>query len=609
MATQVKIEPFNRLITHIGNDLLEDDIASLKMLLRGPKFERGILEGAAKGLELIELLVSKETVSKSDVSYLTKLLTEIGRIDLARKVEEYDEFGDETSILDAVQAGKINGVKKILSRQKNSLDKDQRDSDGCTVLHIAVKHNDIDIARSLIDAGFDINATDEREWTVLRHAVYRSNLDMIRLLVDSKVDIASDPYGDVIDLAVGKSSLQLEMCQELLRGGSDIMYTDEEGTNILNHAICSQSPLEVIELCIKRGCDVNNHNRYNDTPLYNTSSDLSMTEESKLKVSKMLVEAGCDVNAKCQQGRTVLIRTVMNDHPELFKYLISLENIDPNIADEDGDNALHEAAKCRSPKYLELIIESGKVSNLDELNDSGYAALHLAVLYYGKSAIPKLDTLFTAGCDVSVQNKTGKTILHVLCVVGNLPESLRCEILEHLLQNEKVKSIVNNKDQDEFTALHYAVKEMHPGLVKILLQNKARVNISNKFGQTVLDLPASRDASINHMLKLEKHRIEESVTYVDAVTFLQKLNHTITKDDIFEKKSEALDHILKLKDLIEDHISTEGGGLDMLMPPEDRELIRSNYATLGDEIEPGSLLSHLLQLGVLTPDLKDEIEA
>ncbi|KAF2682487.1 ankyrin, partial [Lentithecium fluviatile CBS 122367] len=78
------------------------------------------------------------------------------------------------------------------------------DADGKTALHLVAKHNDIVVAKHLIDRGADVNAPrkwpttaafEKRPaktswlWTPLHYATKRDDGDMIQLLIDADANI------------------------------------------------------------------------------------------------------------------------------------------------------------------------------------------------------------------------------------------------------------------------------------------------------------------------------------------------------------------------------------------------------------------------------------
>ena len=80
-------------------------------------------------------------------------------------------------------------------------------------LIMAVKSNKSIKVKTLINAGLDVNCTDNMEWTPLLWAVYMKNTTMIKMLIDAGADMHYKAYHyikgtkdlvDFYDLAVAK---------------------------------------------------------------------------------------------------------------------------------------------------------------------------------------------------------------------------------------------------------------------------------------------------------------------------------------------------------------------------------------------------------------------
>ncbi|WP_334095089.1 ankyrin repeat domain-containing protein [Helicobacter typhlonius] len=99
---------------------------------------------------------------------------------------------------------------------------------------------------------------------------------------------------------------------------------------------------------------------------------------------------------------------------EIVQFLLEL-GADPNIKDSEGENMLHKAIGNEEQKLANLIIQSGKIKDMnariDKYKDATYyddTALNIAVSSLYSSTV-KL--LLEAGADASAINRLGKTPL------------------------------------------------------------------------------------------------------------------------------------------------------------------------------------------------------
>ena len=69
-------------------------------------------------------------------------------------------------------------------------------SDGDNALHVIVGWGDLAAAKTLIEAGIDINKAGDLGYTPLHLACMKGNLEMVRLLIDGGADLFALSEGD-----------------------------------------------------------------------------------------------------------------------------------------------------------------------------------------------------------------------------------------------------------------------------------------------------------------------------------------------------------------------------------------------------------------------------
>ncbi len=101
-------------------------------------------------------------------------------------------------------AVKLNEIKLCKLLCKLGVIIDLADELGTTPLHQAVSENKIQIVKTLITAGADVNLGAEQDQTPLHLAVINGNLDIVKYLVNNKADIClvDEKNFDSIDYAV-----------------------------------------------------------------------------------------------------------------------------------------------------------------------------------------------------------------------------------------------------------------------------------------------------------------------------------------------------------------------------------------------------------------------
>lgn len=278
------------------------------------------------------------------------------------------------------------------------------------------------------------------------------------------------------------------------------------------------------------GVDVNSENNNGDTPLMHCARKgmiidelVELTSRENLKriyrdgetiltaylkskrtypeVIEVLCERGADVNKKNAQGKTPL--------------QISLErNEKLRKAIKSGELKNLSEAKKNYSKFdtTYILLEYG--ADVKNVLVEGLTVLSYKILNAEYGDLEKIKRLIEKPeCDLLFgTDKRGNTPLHniMFCqeIVGDL-------LVADIIKNVDIDA-PNNKGE---TALHLAIQEKKsPKFVKMLIENKANINIKNNNGKTPMDL--AQESGIREYIELLEARIKERIC---ASTSIKKM--------------------------------------------------------------------------------------
>ncbi|MFZ0915507.1 MAG: ankyrin repeat domain-containing protein [Candidatus Udaeobacter sp.] len=138
-----------------------------------------------------------------------------------------------------------------------------------------------------------------------------------------------------------------------------------------------------------------------------------------------------------------------------------------NAADSKGRTVLARAERSGKKELVEFLLEKGATEDIFAAAIVGHTDKVAALLKQD----PKL---------INARDGDGKTALHWAALYG------QTKVMELLLAN---KADVNSLDEDGFTPLHWAATFNQSDAVKLLLANKANMNLKvQKYGWTPLRL-------------------------------------------------------------------------------------------------------------------------
>ncbi len=325
---------------------------------------------------------------------------------------------DETPLHLAVQIPYIDMVELLL---ENGANPHQLNIAGDTPLHLACTHtNNPRMFEILLRYGANENIPNSAGETAsyliqshpnpqLRNILVetRRQIDSERISIDSlsrQRNISDNVMGFRVKKYLRKTGGKKKM--KLIGGTPDddllqaVIDNDYAGEGFyVNDAL-----LDKLRIAIESGANVNIQTSRGYSPLiFLAKSDVT---EPNIEMVDLLLRNGANPNLQDRGGETALHWASARGFLEMVEKLLESENIDINITNIDGRNALHsifdDEEEIFNPDNVEpimkLLIEKG--ININETDDSGKTALHLAAEQNRGVAI---GVLLRAGADENIK--------------------------------------------------------------------------------------------------------------------------------------------------------------------------------------------------------------
>ncbi|KAG5888861.1 hypothetical protein JTB14_031419 [Gonioctena quinquepunctata] len=240
-----------------------------------------------------------------------------------------------------------------------------------------------------------------------------------------------------------------------------ISFYDSEG-NVPLHSAVHGGDIKAVEICIKSGAKISIQQQDLSTPVHLACAQGAM-EIVKL-MFKMQPEEKIPCLQSCDiQKMTPIHCAAMFDHPEIVEYLVS-EGADINIMDKER----------RSPLLL--------------------AAL--------RGCWRTVHTLIRLGANINSKDVNKRNVLHLVVMNGGRLEKFAAEAQT----KESLLQLLNEKDMNGCSPLHYASREGHIRSLENLIRLGACINLKNNNNESPLHFAAryGRYNTVKQLLDCEK---------------------------------------------------------------------------------------------------------
>mmetsp|Transcript_133037 Transcript_133037/g.335948 ORF Transcript_133037/g.335948 Transcript_133037/m.335948 type:complete len:364 (+) Transcript_133037:1-1092(+) len=291
------------------------------------------------------------------------------------------------------------------------------------------------------------------------------------------------------------------ICKHLIKAGAKVDALDTDGCTALHITVCNSQDIprtggheETVAVLLAAEADMNLPNHAGITPLQEAehpgivdllrkaASAADTKRKKRLQRANTVHPTGRSIRSAATlfMGMVELERSVKGQNQQ--KQVLERNNTNTRKRlegrdREDGDNALHTAAKHGKVEIVHLLCQD-MISDIDKLNSQDMTALYIAA---NLGRVEHVNVLLDAGADFDFPCTDGKTPLNAAAWQGHLEVvSLLCSI----------GADTNEPDDRGLTPLHSAAAKGYVISCKAVVSANADLTAITATGRTALHVAA-----------------------------------------------------------------------------------------------------------------------
>ena len=219
---------------------------------------------AASSPNLLKVVSPNEqTQSKSPRKRNSINIPETSWAKNSKELSKEERENKMIAIFAAIDRNDLYCMKKIIDNDKSLIF--LRSNQDETLLHMAMRRENIEMAKYLISNGLDVNSLNKYGSTPIFNSIYQGDFNGIEFLLMHGADLQAKNYNGNTPLHWAVDCHKPKVCSFLISKGANIDAQNNNGETPLFIA-CEQGLLEITKILLDHDADITLSNLSNETP-------------------------------------------------------------------------------------------------------------------------------------------------------------------------------------------------------------------------------------------------------------------------------------------------------------------------------------------------------
>eukprot|EP00833_Pecoramyces_ruminatium_P018011 jgi/Orpsp1_1/1192043/evm.model.d7180000090145.2 len=533
-------------------------------------------------LDLLKILISRDAIKNIKEENNLIFLKEAIIFDNEKIIKyliknKFKVYNINNEIIEIIICNNRLNILKILI--PGYLNINNEDIDGNTALIYAIKYQNFEIIKYLVDNGADMNVVNKKI-NVIYHLINNNNIDILKYLVDNNLNInKKDQYGQTL-LGYSISLKNEQIINFLIQHNADFsgisnkieildLITKNNNLNLINFIvfnsgiyeilkeIIDKDRIDILKIIIDNNLDINIRDKNDNTIL------MYAIEKRKINIIKYLIDNGADI----YDVKYKLIKEIIFDSKlDILKFLI-IHNIKIDLKNQGSISQLIYSID-RNEKIEKCLIDCG--ANTFVSNDK----FEIMDLIINKNSLGIIKALIPDYLDINTKDRNGYTpliysikannefitqfLIENGADINNIKINIDIDIFKNILKFNNLDLLnilynndfdLNQKDKYNETILNYAIKHGNEQIIKYLIDNGSDINMEGRWDDKPLIV-----AIKNRKINIIKYLISCGAN----VNFVNYLNESpVSINEKYNNKEEYYEVYKQIKQILEENFNPQ----------------------------------------------------